>query len=147
MLLRRATKNKNTAKCHSREQKTAFLELSLKLAPTSSLQWFNKITFLDSTYVQLKDYIAECVTLESHKKQEHWWLSQQGIEHSFFKAIFRIGFALSLQWYNKLTFSYCTYVTFKGFIAECVTLESHVKQKHWWILQQGTENKIFKIIF
>ena len=79
----------------------------------------------------MKDYIAECVILESHKKQEHWWLSQQGIEHSFFKAVFKIGFALSQQWFYKITLPDSAYVQLKVFIAECFTLESHEEQKHW----------------
>ena len=91
MLLWRATSNKNTDEYCSRVQKTKFSKLSFKLASTSSLQWFCTITFPDSTYVKFKVFIAECVTSESHKKQKHWGMSQQGTENSICRGIFQIS--------------------------------------------------------
>ena len=82
---------KKSFECHSREQKTAFSELTFELASMLSLQWFCKSVIPDSTYFELKVLRAECVSLESHKKKI-CWLSQQGTEKSIFRVIFRIGF-------------------------------------------------------
>ena len=74
-------KNK-TVECHRKKQRTAFSELSFKLALRLWLQWFCKIPFPYSTYFELKVLIAECVTLESHEKKI-CWMSQQGTDEHF----------------------------------------------------------------
>ena len=81
------------------------------------------------------------------KQQKQYWLSQQGIEHSFFILSFEMALTLSLHWFHKKTILDSTYVQLKVFVAECVTLGTHDKQKHLWMSQQGTENSVFRVIF
>ena len=72
--------------------RTQLFHIIFRNGLTLSPHWFYKITFLDSAYVQLKVFIAECVTLESHKKQKHWWKLQHGTENRMFRVFYRIGF-------------------------------------------------------
>ena len=43
-----------------------------------------------------------------------------------------------MQWFCKIQ---------RIAFSECVSLESHKKKKICWLLQQGTENSIFRVIF
>ena len=60
---------KYSVDCRSKKQRRAFSELYFKLDLALWLQWFCKRPFPDLTSFDLKVLIAECVTLESHKKK------------------------------------------------------------------------------
>ena len=95
----------------------------------------------------MKDFTARCDTSESNKKQIHWSLSQQGIEQSFFRVIFRIGFdiitTMTLQ--NHISrFKLCPIESFASWV--CYFKEP-LKTKNWWMSQQRTENSFLRVIF
>ena len=136
---------KKSFECHSREQKTAFSELTFELASMLSLQWFCKSVIPDSTYFELKVLRAECVSLESHKKKI-CWLSQQGEEKSIFRVIFRIGFnviTLMILQNTNSRFNLFLIASFDSWV--CWLGEP--RKKICWLSQQGTEKSIFRVIF
>ena len=57
--------------CHSREQKTAFSELTIELASMLCIQRFFKTLIPDSPYFELNVLIAESVSLESHEEEKN----------------------------------------------------------------------------
>ena len=61
--------DKKSVDCRGKEQKRAFSESSFELALALWLQWFCKISFPDSTYVELKVLIAECYFGKPRKKK------------------------------------------------------------------------------
>ena len=136
---------KKSFECHSREQKTAFSELTFELASMLSLQWFCKSLIPDSTYFELKVLRAECVSLESHEKKSVDCRSKEQ-RRAFSELSFELASMLSMQWFCKIPFPDSPYFELKVLIAECVSLESH-KTKICWTLQQGTEKSIFRVIF
>ena len=80
--------------CHSKNGRREFSRLSFELALTLSLQRFGKIPFPDSTIIQLKVLIAECVTLESQGKKR---FNVPATEKCILDLSFELALTLSLQ--------------------------------------------------
>ena len=137
---------KKSFECHSREQKTAFSELTFELASMLSLQWFCKSVIPDSTYFELKVLRAECVSLESHKKKI-CWLSQQGTEKSIFRVIFRIGFGIMTAMILQNTISRFNFFRIESFHSWVILFWKAMKIKNCWMSQQLTEKLISRDIF
>ena len=98
------------------EQRRVFKELSLELALALWLQCFCKIKFPDSTSLELKVLLAECVNLESHEK-EIWRMSQHGTEKSIYRVIFRICFGIKTAMILQNTISRFNFLWSESFVS------------------------------
>ena len=123
--------------------RTEFSELSFNMPLTFSLQLFGKILFPGVTYIRLKALIAACFTLESVKK--NCLMLQRWTEKRLFRVIFQIGFGIipTMTRENLISrFKLSRVIWFdswKYYFGE--------PQKNCLILQQWTEQNIFRVIF
>ena len=136
---------KTSVECCSKEERSSFLELSLQLALIFWLQCFCKIPFPYLTSFKLKDLIAECATLESYDKQI-CSISQQGTEKSIFRVIFRIGFGIMNAMILQKNISRFHLFRIERFNSR-VCYFGELQRKIYWMSQQGTEKRNFRVIF
>ena len=121
-----------------------FWELSFEVASSLSLQWFCKLSFPDSTFVEFKALVAECVTLEGIEKKSVECRSKEQ-RSQFSELSFELALTLSHQWFCKTPFPDSTFVEFKVLIAECYF--GGPREKMSWMSRQGKEKSIFRVIF
>ena len=136
---------KKSVERRSKKQRSPFSELSFELTLTLWIQWFCKIPFQDLTSFELKVLIVQCATLESQKKKSVECQSKEN-GRAFSEFSFKLALPLWLQWFCKIPFPDSTSFELNVLIAECVNLESH-KKEICWVMQQGTEISIFRVIF
>ena len=136
---------KKSFECHSREQKTAFSELTFELASMLSLQWFCKSVIPDSTYFELKVLRAECVSLESHKKKNLLTVAARNREGHFQSYL--------SNWLQCITLMILQNTNSRFNLFLIASFDSWVcwlgepRKKICWLSQQGTEKSIFRVIF